>query len=249
MLNFDDDEDELEEEDAEVDDGEEEEEEDADDDDDRMEVSPAHSNAQGVMAPLKSSPALPLYVASYRELGDEATWTLSSAKPGNGAEALRNGEMQTYWQSDGTHPHTVTVQFHRRVALAEIAMYCDVRLDESYTPKKVRVLSGTTLRDLEVVCEVELDNPEGWVMIGVKDPVTGRPLRSFTVQIQCTLMHQNGRDTHVRAIRLFGPRSTVSDEAPVTLRKSAAGPHRSSAAPRSQHITSGPALSSFANIR
>lgn len=155
--------------------------------------------------------------SQFRELGDEATWTLSSAKSGNGAEALRNGETQTYWQSDGSHPHTVTVQFHRRAALSYLAMYCDVRLDESYTPKKVRILSGNTVRDLELVVDVDLENPKGWVLIDLSDPerksnAQPKNLRAFALQIQCVSMHQNGRDTHIRAMRLFGPRNTSTAE-------------------------------------
>ncbi len=33
-----------------------------------------------------------------REIGDEAVWTLSSAKPGNGIEQLRDGNTETFWQ-------------------------------------------------------------------------------------------------------------------------------------------------------
>ena len=36
-----------------------------------------------------------------REIGDLAIWTLSSAKPGNGVEQLRDKETKTFWQSDG----------------------------------------------------------------------------------------------------------------------------------------------------
>jgi len=188
--------------------------EDRDDDDDHMDVSPTQSQTATRTNFIRPTCMLrlPPHISELRQLGDEATWTLSSAKAGNGAEALRNGETQTYWQSDGTHPHTITVQFHRRAALLEVAMYCALRLDESYTPKRIRVMAGTTVRDLDVVVDVELENPEGWVLISLADPITQRPLRTFTLQIQCLSMHQNGRDTHIRAIKLFGPRSTVSDD-------------------------------------
>ncbi len=32
------------------------------------------------------------------EIGARAVWTLSSAKPGNGAAQLRDGDLTTYWQ-------------------------------------------------------------------------------------------------------------------------------------------------------
>ena len=231
------------------DDFEERDDDDDDDDDDPMELSPTNNVPASIVrnAVIRPTSALrlPPHIADYRELGDEATWTLSSAKSGNGAEALRNGETQTYWQSDGSHPHTVTIQFHRRAALLELAIYCNVRLDESYTPKRIRIMSGTTLRDLEVVVEVELENPEGWVMVGLSDPATGRPLRTFTIQIQCISMHQNGRDTHVRAIRLFGPRTTSADDQSAPNRYSVSKPFPSSRPPQSTSQV----LFNFSNIR
>lgn len=38
------------------------------------------------------------YVAR-REIGREAVWSLSSAKPGNGVDQLRDDSTETYWQS------------------------------------------------------------------------------------------------------------------------------------------------------
>ena len=34
-----------------------------------------------------------------REIGREAVWSLSSAKPGNGVDQLRDESSETYWQS------------------------------------------------------------------------------------------------------------------------------------------------------
>jgi len=36
--------------------------------------------------------------SSRREIGDLAVWTLSSAKPGNGVEQLRDDLTSTFWQ-------------------------------------------------------------------------------------------------------------------------------------------------------
>ena len=52
---------------------------------------------------------------SHREIGGLAVWTVTSAKPGNGVELLRDGRTDTYWQSDGLQPHLVNLQFQRRV--------------------------------------------------------------------------------------------------------------------------------------
>ncbi|KAH9261693.1 hypothetical protein BASA81_000349 [Batrachochytrium salamandrivorans] len=169
----------------------------------------------GVVHPVSFS-KLPGYLfANYREFGEEATWTLSSAKAGNGAEALRNGDTQTYWQSDGMHPHKLTVLFHRRVAIMELALNCNHKLDESYTPKRVRVLAGNVgTQDLELVVEAELE-PSGWVLIPLFHPKTRTPLRTFVLQVEIVAMMQNGRDTHVRGVRVFGPRSDSHSPATV----------------------------------
>ena len=49
-----------------------------------------------------------------RELGVEAVWSLSTAKPGNGVAQLRDDNIDTYWQSDGAQPHLINVQFQKR---------------------------------------------------------------------------------------------------------------------------------------
>jgi hypothetical protein len=50
-----------------------------------------------------------------REVGHLAVWTVTSAKPGNGVELLRDGNKDTYWQSDGTQPHLVDIQFQKKM--------------------------------------------------------------------------------------------------------------------------------------
>ena len=56
-------------------------------------------------------------------------------------EQLRDQNVETYWQSDGTQPHSITIQFLRKVALSEVCLYMDFGLDESYAPKKISVRS------------------------------------------------------------------------------------------------------------
>ena len=55
-----------------------------------------------------------------RELGSEAVWSLSTAKPGNGVEQIRDDNTDTYWQSDGGQPHLINIQFHRKMSLTEV---------------------------------------------------------------------------------------------------------------------------------
>jgi hypothetical protein len=44
------------------------------------------------------TPHAPEANSQRREIGDLAVWTLSSAKPGNGVEQLRDDSVSTFWQ-------------------------------------------------------------------------------------------------------------------------------------------------------
>jgi len=191
---------------------------------------------------LKSTPTLPLLTdpeiaSTVREIGKTASWSLSTAKPGNGVDQLRDSSLDTYWQSDGLQPHYVNIQFPRRQTVCAIALYMDFNLDESYTPKRMKVRVGTTFHNLEEVRTIDVREPCGWctiplwrkwgedVLDNILDPegeggedeiVDGRrknvplwkrkPMRTHLVQICILSMHQNGRDTHVRQVKIFGPR-------------------------------------------
>lgn len=153
---------------------------------------------------------------STREVGNQATWSLSSCKPGFGVEQLRDDNFETYWQSDGQLPHLVNIQFKRKTTVSSVAIYTDFRHDESYTPSKVSVRCGTNFNDLQEIEVVELNEPSGWVKVPLKD-LNDRLVRSFMVQIAVIANHQQGRDTHVRQIKVYSP----VDNQPVTTLKPA----------------------------
>ena len=52
---------------------------------------------------------------SCRDIGKLAVWSVTSAKPGNGVELLCDDRDDTYWQSDGSQPHLINVQFQKKV--------------------------------------------------------------------------------------------------------------------------------------
>lgn len=82
---------------------------------------------------------------------------------------LRCAQPATYWQSDGTAPHLVNVQFHRKMSLQQVSLYVDFSADESYTPKKLCIRAGSTAADLRDVLIVQLHEPVGWINIPVVD--------------------------------------------------------------------------------
>ncbi len=160
--------------------------------------------------------------SSKREVGCLAVWSVTSNKPGNGVEFLRDDNIDTYWQSDGTQPHLVNIQFQRKVRVAEVVMYVDYRNDESYTPQKVSFRMGNSYYDLHEIKTVELEEPQGWVVIPLGGGSGGEgseqgglagerePVRTHCLQIAVLSNHQNGRDTHLRQVKVFGPRADVT---------------------------------------
>ncbi len=153
-----------------------------------------------------------------REVGDQAVWSLSTAKPGNGVDQLRDDNSDTYWQSDGPQPHLVNIQFHSKMRLHEIRIYTDFKLDESYTPSKISIRAGTTFHDLQEIHVQELNEPSGWVTIlpppdaeGAPDAIGPAMRSTYFVQVAVLANHQNGRDTHIRQIKIFTPRRQMGE--------------------------------------
>ncbi|KAJ0085005.1 hypothetical protein Patl1_30342 [Pistacia atlantica] len=133
-----------------------------------------------------------------REIGKKAAWSVSSCKPSNGVSSLRDDNLDTYWQSDGAQPHLVNIQFQKKVKLQLVVIYVDFKLDESYTPSKISIRAGDGFHNLK---------PSGWVYISLSgsDP-RETFVNTFMLQMAVLSNHLNGRDTHVRQIKIYGPR-------------------------------------------
>mmetsp|Transcript_10607 Transcript_10607/g.15896 ORF Transcript_10607/g.15896 Transcript_10607/m.15896 type:complete len:199 (-) Transcript_10607:14-610(-) len=145
-----------------------------------------------------------------REVNHEAIWTLSSAKPLNGVEQLRDNNLETFWQSDGSFPHYVEILFQKKTTLCEISFYLNYKSDESYTPLKISIRAGYTQEDLKEIKSVDLKEPEGWIncqLRGQSEEEGEVPyLRARLLQVCINAMHQNGKDTHIRQCKVFSPR-------------------------------------------
>ncbi|XP_075006150.1 anaphase-promoting complex subunit 10 isoform X1 [Calonectris borealis] len=148
-----------------------------------------------------------------REIGSQAVWSLSSCKPGFGVDQLRDDNLETYWQSDGSQPHLVNIQFRRKTTVKTLCIYADYKSDESYTPSKISVRVGNNFHNLqEIRClksqpeqlQLELVEPSGWIHVPLTD-THKKPIRTFMIQIAVLANHQNGRDTHMRQIKVYTP--------------------------------------------
>ena len=112
----------------------------------------------------------------------------------------------------------INIQFVRKVDLVKVCFYVDFATDESSTPKKITIRAGACLHSLVNISVVDLHEPMGWVSVAVRaldelnpsseekdeDEQGGKPLRCFFLQLKITSMHQNGRDTHLRQVKVFG---------------------------------------------
>ncbi|XP_026480570.1 anaphase-promoting complex subunit 10 [Ctenocephalides felis] len=152
----------------------------------------------------ETDPAKVERTGTVREVGNKAIWSLSSCKPGFGVDQIRDDCIDTYWQSDGQLPHLVNIQFLKKTLVCHIYIYTDYKLDESYTPSRISIRAGTHFNDLQEVEIIELSEPTGWVVVPIKD-AEDRPIKTFMLQIAVVSNHQNGRDTHMRQVRVHAP--------------------------------------------
>eukprot|EP01061_Rhynchopus_euleeides_P039671 TRINITY_DN68064_c0_g1_i1.p1 TRINITY_DN68064_c0_g1~~TRINITY_DN68064_c0_g1_i1.p1 ORF type:complete len:183 (+),score=43.64 TRINITY_DN68064_c0_g1_i1:84-632(+) len=138
------------------------------------------------------------------DIGRYATWSVSSAKHGNGVTQLCDGSKDTYWQSDGVQPHLVDLQWNRPMRVMRVDVLFDFQSDESYTPKRISIRAGSTYHDLQDLGTHELNEPQGWVSFPLSSDSANVAYASL-VQMAIHENHQNGRDTHVRQVKVFGP--------------------------------------------
>ncbi len=144
-----------------------------------------------------------------RDISHQAVWTLSSCKTGFGVENLIDNCLDTYWQSDGPQPHLVNMQFKQKTKVKDLCMYADYKQDESYTPSRIIIKAGTHVNDLHEIGTYELVEPAGWIIIPLRD-AKNKPIKTWMLQLAVLANHQNGRDTHIRQIKIHSPIETTS---------------------------------------
>lgn len=112
-------------------------------------------------------------------------------------------------------------------------IYLDWEADESYTPTRIQFLAGMSVHDIQEFAEMSFEQPTGWIDVdfsgvGPIEPSqeqegtalkdidwSKRPvLRAFLVQVRILDNHQNGKDTHLRAVQLFARDETQIQRQP-----------------------------------
>jgi anaphase-promoting complex subunit 10 len=113
----------------------------------------------------------------------------------------------------------------------DVAILTSHPRDDSYTPSKISIRAGTTVHDLQEVClqhrqsfsplfccvsdssqvcSQEFSKPDGWVVIALRpgdaeSKEAGAPIPAYHLRIVIVANHLNGKDTHVRGLRVYGP--------------------------------------------
>ncbi|KAJ7105746.1 galactose-binding domain-like protein [Mycena crocata] len=187
-------------------------------------MSVIEGRAEVIHSANKTPPQLP-----WPDISSRAKWSVSSFKFGFGADCLRDGDPDTFWQcvvlslsihvhisccappsSDGPQPHFVTIEFPRKVAIQKLCIYLSHPQDDSYTPSALAIRAGTGPSDLQDVRMVTFDRPDGWITFDVSSEPTEdgeglKPVYAYVLQIIVVANHMGGKDTHVRGLRVLGP--------------------------------------------
>ncbi|EPQ54131.1 galactose-binding like protein [Gloeophyllum trabeum ATCC 11539] len=153
----------------------------------------------------RSIPKLP-----WPDIGHLGSWAVSSYKFGFGPECLQDGDPDTFWHSDGSQPHYITITFPYRVDIQKLSIHLSFPLDDSYTPATLCVRAGTGMNDLQDIRIITLDKPDGWITFDVttepnEDGDGFKPVPAYLLQIIVFANHMNGKDTHIRGLRVLAP--------------------------------------------
>ena len=77
------------------------------------------------------------------------------------------------------------------------------------------------MNDLREIGAYDLVEPTGWIIIPLRDPTSNenqqqqqqqqsQPIKTWMLQLAVLANHQNGRDTHIRQIKIHSPIETTS---------------------------------------
>lgn len=67
------------------------------------------------------------------------------------------------------------------------------------------------MNDLREIGAYDLVEPTGWIIIPLRDPNNQQqPIKTWMLQLAVLANHQNGRDTHIRQIKIHSPIETTS---------------------------------------
>lgn len=137
-----------------------------------------------------------------------AYWKASSFKTSNPIENVINDYPESYWQSDGSQPHIVDIYFSKRIELALLAVFFGFEIDESYSPKVVKLYVGDSISDLIYYEEWYIGKITQWYVkkfpsLEDREGEQNIPIRCHILRLVFPVNHDNGKDTHLRGVRIY----------------------------------------------
>lgn len=121
---------------------------------------------------------------------------LSSFKRDHGLKELLSDDKDEFWHTDDNLPHYVEITFSKLVHVSSVQLTLVHSLDDSYTPANLEVRCGVVRENIQPVLSTTLVEPEGIIPLCVNK-------KCFFLQIVILSNHQEGRDTHVRNLKIF----------------------------------------------
>lgn len=134
-----------------------------------------------------------------------ALWKASSSKTGNPIENILNDDPNSFWQSDGGQPHTIDIYFTHRMDIILLSLYFSLASDESYTPKLFKVYVGHSPSDAVFYKTFHIEHLDGWIGLTFGDNRADNLLKCQFLRLVFPINHENGKDTHLRGIRIYTP--------------------------------------------
>ncbi|QLG74612.1 hypothetical protein HG535_0G04950 [Zygotorulaspora mrakii] len=142
-----------------------------------------------------------------------AYWKPSSHKQGNPIENALDDNPETFWQSDGLQPHTLDIMFSKRMTISMIALYFSLISDESYTPRFVKIYVGNCPADALFYKTLDILDLNGWIALTFEDNrEEDGLLKCQFIRLVFPVNHENGKDTHLRGIKIYAPCRKISAE-------------------------------------
>lgn len=121
---------------------------------------------------------------------------LSSSKREHSLRELLSKDMSEYWATDDVLPHGIQISFARARYVQSVQLFLSFTQDDSYTPEKIDIRAGLTREDVRTVGSVELVEPEGLLTLNIAR-------RCLYVQVVINSNHQEGKDSHVRHLKVL----------------------------------------------
>lgn len=121
---------------------------------------------------------------------------LSSSKRDHGVKELLSSDLSEYWATDDSLPHGIQFTFCRLTYVEEVRIFLSHSQDDSYTPREIEVLCGLTESTIDSIILTSLLEPEGYIVFNVNK-------KCFFLQIIILSNHQEGKDSHIRNIKIM----------------------------------------------